>query len=168
MTGAPGAGKTTVLRALEIESVQKIEESAREVLSSSGGLQLRDEDPEGFVNACFESDIKKLMLAKRMNQPAIFDRAIGDTLGNYLLMGRPIPKKYRETANRMRYSGPVFDFPAWREIYEPDELRTQSFAEAVESRKAVIAAWRELKYDPVTVPLSSVKERASWLRAGLF
>lgn len=166
-TGAPGAGKTTALNALENATFSGILETAREFLGSDDGLKMRDADPEGFAKACFEIDLKKLTSAKLSERPMIFDRGLGDALGYFFLTGKSVPERLRDLATGNRYSGPVFDFPPWREIYCQDNLRTQSFVEAEESRNAVVSAWTELGYRPISVPLTDIEARRSWIKKQL-
>lgn len=150
--------------ALDDESIVRVSETARDMLGTSHGLELRNSSGEEFARKCFEMDVAKLKSTKELNRPAIFDRGLGDALGHHFLLDRAIPESLKEAASNNRYSGPVFDFPPWQEIYCQDNLRKQNFAEAIESHKAVTAAWRELGYLLTEVPKVGIKARAAWVK----
>ena len=62
-----------------------------------------------------------------------------------------------------RYSRRIFVFPPWREIYATDAERWESFSRMPAVFDNVQRTLRELGYDPVTVPIGSLEERAAFV-----
>jgi predicted ATPase len=61
------------------------------------------------------------------------------------------------------YHRQVFLTPPWPEIYANDAERPQPFGEAVAEYERLAVAYRELGYDPILLPESSVSERATFV-----
>ena len=162
-TGAPGAGKTTIWEGLRSSSYHLVAESARTILASEDGQSLREKDELGFANQCFDLDKKNLHQLDCSKQTTVFDRGLGDSLGYYIWHGKPIPAPMRRFSEKYRYSGPIVAFPPWEEIYESDELRVQTYVEAVESYSTVIGAWRAIGYDTIEIPKMAIQDRVNWV-----
>ena len=74
-----------------------------------------------------------------------------------------MPPAIDAACREYRYEGPVFHAPPWREIYRLDDERIQSWEEAVDSDAAVLGAWRDYGYNPITLPLSDLVTRADYV-----
>ena len=81
------------------------------------------------------------------------------------LIGRPVPAHVEAAARVFRYRPRVFIAPPWPEIYGTDAERKQDFAEAVATFEAVRAAYVGYGYEPVTLPLDPVGDRADFVLA---
>jgi predicted ATPase len=161
ITGGPGAGKSTLLEALAERGLTVYPEVARSILQKPGGMAMRADRPADFALAMLEAEQE--VWSHSRTGFAVFDRGFPDIAGFLNLEGLPIPPALDEICKSLRYSGPIFHAAVWRAIYTPDEERIQSWQQAVESDEAVSSAWRHYGYRLVTLPQSSVAERAAFV-----
>lgn len=159
LTGAPGAGKTTLLEAAAAAGLQTSPEVARELLRQPGGMELRERDPLGFAEAMLDAHLREFERFAEGPFPVLFDRGFPDVVGFYDLTGRPIPARLDQICRTLRYHGPILRAAPWAEIYRQDAERIQTWDEAVESDRAIIAAWRRYGYEVIDLPLGGVEER---------
>jgi predicted ATPase len=162
ITGAPGAGKTVLIEALTARDVATHHEVARAILQASGGMALRQEDPLGFAVAMFEEQLALYETAVS-ERPVVFDRGFADIAGFLDISGVAVPDIIDRACRSLRFDGPVFHARPWRAIYVGDSERIQDWDEAVESDRAVIAAWRRYGYAPIELPFVSAEERAAFV-----
>lgn len=167
ITGGPGTGKSTLLAAAEAEGVFVSPEVAREILRQPGGMELRENDPAGFAQAMLEREVAAFNDSAALLGAILFDRGFPDIAGFLELSGLPIPGELDRICRELRYEGPIFRAPPWKEIYATDPERIQDWGAALESDRAVISAWRRYGYVPIDLPLASVSERLSVVRRAL-
>ncbi len=167
LTGGPGAGKSTLLHEAERVGLTTSPEVARALLKQPGGMALRANDPLGFANAMLVAHLYEYERFKDGPAPVIFDRGFPDVVGFLELSGFAVPDEIDKACRMVRYHGLVLRAPAWREIYRQDSERTQDWDQAVESDRAVTAAWRHYGYIVADLPLSNVTDRLAFLRARL-
>lgn len=159
LTGAPGAGKTTLIGALRQRGLACVGEVARRVIQVQAlirGADLRQSDPGLIVELMLQQDVANFLDADPA-VPTLFDRGIVDAVGGSLLA------HHRAAVAQFRYAPVVFAAPAWEAIYEPDAERIQTFAEAVESHDRVTAAYAAAGYEIVALPLADVAARADFV-----
>ncbi len=162
ITGAPGGGKTTLLRELARRGFLTVEEKARLVLSREDGARLRAEDPDGFAVAILEAEIEAFEESGRLDGTVFFDRGLGDVVA-MPVSDAELGQRLRDVGKTLRYEGPIFRAPAWRAIYQQDALRIQTWGEAVASDEAVNVGWRSLGYEVIDLPFASVEERVDFV-----
>ena len=163
VTGAPGSGKSTLLAEVARRGVATGKEVARAILQSPGGMDMRAERPTDFALAMLEAQRASWNRAGEGGAPILFDRGFADIVGFLRLEGLAVPRAVDEACRECRYEGPIFHAPPWREIYRQDDERIQSWEEAVESDAAVIGAWRDYGYSPITLPLADPAARADFV-----
>ena len=166
ITGAPGAGKTTLIDALTTRGWITVSESARTILRRDGGMEMRERDPSGFALAMLASDLSVFDNA-HSGQTLIFDRGFADIAGFLEVEGLPPLPEVENACRLKRFETPVFRAPPWKEIYVQDEQRTQTWEEAVESDRLILNAWRKHGYDPIDLPFLDVAERVAFLESHL-
>ena len=162
ITGGPGAGKSTLLAALADEGFATFPEVARDILQAPGGMALRANRPTEFAAAMLKAE--RLAWLAATTGCSIYDRGFPDIIGFLNLESLCIPKEIEESCRHLRYSGPIFRAPPWREIYSQDEERIQSWDQAVDSDLAVCAAWNKYGYELVDLPLAPVMDRVQFVR----
>lgn len=167
LTGAPGAGKTTLLDAAAAAGIATSPEVARELLRAPGGMALRGADPLAFAEAMLEAHLREYRRFAGHPGPVLFDRGFPDVAGFYDLTGRAVPQPVDRACRDWRYHGPVFRAPPWQAIYAQDAERIQTWEEAVESDRAVTAAWKRYGYTVQDLPLTDVETRLDYLRKKL-
>jgi predicted ATPase len=167
LTGAPGAGKTTLLNAAAAAGYRTSPEVARSILQHPKGMALRRDNPLGFAGAMTEAHINELLEAGRTSELVLFDRGLPDVVGFLDVSGIAVPNSIDSACRSLRYFGPIIRAPAWEDIYERDLERVQTWEEAVESDKAVRAAWIRYGYEVIDLPLASIAERLEFLKAAI-
>ena len=163
VTGAPGSGKSPLLAEVARRGVATGEEVARALLQDPGGMELRAERPSDFALAMREAQRAAWDRAGESDAPILFDRGFADIVGFLRLEGLAVPPAIDDACRRYRYEGPVFHAPPWREIYRQDDERIQSWQEAVASDAAVLGAWRDYGYSPITLPFTDPAARAGFV-----
>ena len=163
ITGGPGAGKSTLLDAAADAGLAVSPEVARDILQAPGGMELRERNPFGFAEAMLLQELAAFNNSSQYPAPVLFDRGFSDIAGFLQLEGLSVPAELDRICREMRYEGPVFRAPPWREIYSQDAERIQDWEAAVASDAAVIAAWRHYGYGPVDLPLTSVEQRLKFI-----
>lgn len=167
LTGAPGAGKTSLLTAAAEAGFTTSHEVARSLLQSPGGMALREDDPLAFADAMLEAHLREFELMRDRPDPVIFDRGLPDVVGFLDVSGLPVSSRIDRACRNYRYEGPIFRAPAWQAIYRQDAERIQDWDGAVESDRAVTAAWGRYGYRVSDLPLASIDARLAVVRDAL-
>ena len=163
VTGAPGSGKSTLLAEVARRGVATGEEVARAILQAPGGMEMRAERPTDFALAMLEAQRALWERVGEGDAPILFDRGFADIVGFLRLEGLPVPPAIDAACREFRYEGPVFHAPPWREIYRQDDERIQTWEQAVQSDTAVLGAWLEYGYSPITLPFADPATRAAFV-----
>jgi len=165
VTGAPGTGKTAILRALA-PSLAHIAEPAREVIAEQravGGTGTTDSDPARFVELLLERSIAKHRAALERGQSVLFDRGIPDCVAYARQLGGD-PEPCRRAAAIHRYDATVLVTRPWPEIYTTDDERTMSFEATLPFQRLLEDAYKEAGYELIEVPRGSIAERGAFVR----
>lgn len=168
ITGGPGAGKTTLLNEIQNNGYKYVPEVAREIIQtqvSSNGDALPWGNVTKYRDLMLDESIESYLsaLTNQPGQMLFFDRGIPDTLAYSYLINIPISKKLESAARQYRYNKQVFILPPWKEIYETDHERIQDFEEAVATYTIMCETYKQLDYELIEVPKTSVEQRASFI-----
>ncbi|WP_343687524.1 AAA family ATPase [Chryseobacterium gleum] len=168
MTGGPGAGKTTLLEELSHHELITVPEEGRKIIKQqidSGGEGLPWLNKELFAELMFEESVKTYLEISKIGytKPVFFDRGILDTLGYMRLENIPIPAFMESKAREMVYHNNVFILPPWKEIYENDPERKQTFEQAVETFECMKEIYQEYGFTTIEVPKASVENRTGFI-----
>lgn len=168
ITGGPGAGKTTLLEELSRHEVITVPEEGRRIIRQqidSGGEGLPWLNKERFAELMFQESVKTYLEISKMGytKAVFFDRGILDTLGYMRLENIPIPAIMESKAREMVYHNNVFILPPWKEIYENDPERKQTFEQAVETFECMKDIYQEYGFTVIEVPKVSVENRADFI-----
>ena len=164
ITGAPGTGKTAILRALE-STVAHVPEPAREVLAEQraiGGTGTPQSDPSRFVELLLERSVEKHKAALRRGQSALFDRGIPDCVAYARQLGGD-PEPCRRAAAVYRYAPTVLVTRPWAEIYTTDDERKMSFEATLPFQQMMEEAYEEAGYELVEIPRGPIEERGAFV-----
>ena len=159
VTGAPGTGKTSLVQLLA-HLGEVVGEPARELIAehrAATGEQSLDGSPELFVQRLIARSIEKFDGA-RADGVTIYDRGLPDCVAYANVFGVD-PSAALAAAEQRRYSVPVLVAAPWEEIYTMDELRQATFAQVTAFHDELIAVYRQLGYQLVELPKTSVAER---------
>ncbi|MET1756476.1 AAA family ATPase [Novosphingobium sp. RD2P27] len=168
ITGGPGSGKTSLIDALAAEGLRHMPEAGRAIIQDQvdiGGTALPWDDGEAFAALMLAWEMRSYREAVNAPGPTIFDRGIPDVIGYLRLCGLPVPAPALRAAEQRRYARKVFIAPPWPAIFEQDAERRQTLAEAEATFHAMVDAYSNLGYELLMLPLTSVVERARFVRA---
>ncbi|MEE9451900.1 MAG: AAA family ATPase [Gammaproteobacteria bacterium] len=165
LTGAMGAGKSTILKQLRALGVRAIDEPARQILAeqrSIGSEGVPDRDQKLFNELLLSRSIAQFQKMQDYQRPVIFDRGIPGNIGYASLFGLSI-QAAKVAADKYRYNNLVFFAPGWEAIYENDDERKMSFEQANEFGNNIKTIYEALGYNVVDVPFDPPLARANFI-----
>lgn len=173
ITGAPGTGKTVVIKELESRGYHCYHEIIRDMTAAAKiNKNLSKEvsnplvfvaDPLAFNKALLkgrESDFDQSLNIK--DSICFFDRGIPDVLAYMDYFKQPYPTYFKTTCKESRYDL-VFVLPPWKEIFKSDNERLESFKEAQEIHQQLLTTYKRFGYSPIELPKNSITERVSFV-----
>lgn len=166
LTGGPGSGKTTLVNALKSRGMATTEEAGRGVIREeleNDGDALPWVNPTHFAERMFEWELRSYRFAERTSGPVFFDRGLPDTIGYLRLEGFPVPSSMEEEAWRLRYNRQVIIAPPWKDIYDRDEERRQSWDVAVRTWEIMAETYEAFDYQLLELPRASVEDRLEFM-----
>ncbi len=166
ITGAPGTGKTTLIKALKNEGFLCFDEISRAIINEyqlEGIPNPFKTHAVQFSDRLFTGRVQQFTVAKNSSQKtAFYDRAIHDVIAYLQHTKSTIPNHYIATAKKNTYTS-IFITPPWEAIYTKDNERFESFEEATKIHKSLINTYRNFGYTPIEIPLESVSNRVSFI-----
>lgn len=163
LTGAPGAGKTVLLRGLERAGHAVVDEAATDViaLAQAEGVAEPWTDP-GFVDAIVTLQARRE--ARAVGDPVFFDRSPVCALALARFLGHPVSPLLRAELDRIAarnvYRRSVFLVRSLGFV-TPTAARRISLEDAQRFEAAHEAAYRELGYHLVAVEAGPVADRVT-------
>ncbi len=171
LTGGPGAGKTSLIQALERRGLSCAPESGRAIIQGQvkvGGTALPWADREAYARLMLAMDSRIHAAAGVLSGPVFFDRGVPDIVGYLRLCGLAIPEDLAAAAQTLRYDPLVFIAPPWPEIFANDAERKQDFAEAARTHAMMAQVYTELGYSLVELPRAPAKDRVDFVLEHVF
>jgi predicted ATPase len=169
LTGAPGSGKTAILRHLEVDGLRIVEEAATDVIALHQA-QGHDEPWQhaGFIDAVIALQRRRQLAATRAPGPVFFDRSPICTYALALHLGHPVTPTLAAELDRIRdesiYERRVF-FISSQGFITRTAARRISPADALEFGELHAEAYRSLGYDLVAIEPGPLHERVAQVRA---
>jgi predicted ATPase len=161
VTGGPGAGKTTLMRALQARGVACVDESARAVIQAE--IARGAERPVGrpFCALTLALDVAGFHAAGP--ERTFFDRSLVDSWAAAGMDGGPPWAEGEDAVRTLRLNRRAFIAPPWKAIYVNDAERIQTWAQAIEAFESCGAAYEAVGYDLVELPLTDVERRVAFV-----
>ena len=164
ITGAPGSGKTPILRELVRFGFIGVNEPAREILAEQraiGGNGVHDKDPQLFCDLMLERAMPTTSgWGAQVSQPSSIGASptwSATPKSSHSTLPRPwLPRDATDTTV-------VFVLPAWPEIYVTDGDRQMTFESAQAFGERVREVYLNLGYTIVDVPRDSVETRTRFI-----
>ena len=162
ITGAPCAGKTSVIRRLEQRGYAVVHEVARAHIDAelAGGKTLEQikSDEWAFERHILVEKIKiEAKLAR--DQIVFLDRAVPDSIAYYKLCGLD-PAEPLQKSGMFRYRK-IFLFE--RLAFSSDAVRSENEKTAARLSRLIEETYQSLGYDLIRVPVSGVADRTEFV-----
>lgn len=165
LTGAMGAGKSTILKELRKQGLVCIDEPARQILAEQraiGGDGVPEHDPKLFTELLLSRSTYQFKQMRDRQGPVIYDRGIPDNISYAKLFDLDL-KSYTKAADQYQYNKHVFFLPAWEKIYQNDDERKMTFEQARQFGEDVKKRYEDLGYSITDVPISEPAARAEFI-----
>ena len=165
LTGAPGSGKTALLRLLEQAGHAVVEEAATDVIALEHALG----EPDPSARPEFADRVVALQRQRQLSAPpgtmtVFFDRSPVCTLALARFLGRPVSALLAAELERVTreaiYARAVF-FVRNQGFVTRTAARRISFADSLAFEKVHEQAYRELGFELIEVPAAPLTDRAA-------
>jgi predicted ATPase len=164
LTGTPGAGKTAMLRQLELHGYAVVEEAATDVIALRQALG----DREPWRGTAFLDEIVALQRQRQVaadtRRTTFFDRSPVCTLAlcryGDLSASRLLLEEVERVLAEQVYERTVF-FVRNQGFVEPTAARRISFEDSLRFERIHEATYREYGFDLVDVPAAPLPERVT-------
>ncbi|PWT71306.1 MAG: hypothetical protein C5B59_18350 [Bacteroidetes bacterium] len=169
ITGGPGAGKTTILENLASKGYRHIPETARQIIKDrlSKGLSPRP-DPLTFASEIFRKDFSNYDLNIDYTAILFFDRSYLDSAWQIFNSDKDQYHQLRDTHFKHRYNKKVFITPPWKEIYQTDSERDQSFEDSIKVYQGLHQWYEKHSYELLVIPKDSIENRVGFILSQIF
>ncbi len=166
ITGAPGTGKSTVIKQLEVEGYTCMHEISRQIIKEAqrlGTEQLFLTEPLLFSDKLLTGRIEQYKESNQFdNQWVFFDRGIPDVQAYLNYIGMDYPDDFPEKGRVYPYDF-IFLMPPWEDIYHNDNERYESFEQALAIHNHLERLYESFGYRVVEVPKGSVESRVEYI-----
>jgi predicted ATPase len=166
ISGGPGSGKTTLIRHLEKQGYNCMHEISREITRKAqeeGIEQLFLENPILFSQKLLEGRLEQYVKASEVVVPYLFyDRGMPDVTAYMDYLNIHYPINFSETCGVHKYDA-IFLLPPWESIYEQDEIRYESFEQAVVLYEHLVQGYQTYGYKVVEVPTGTIEDRTMYI-----
>ena len=172
ITGAPGAGKTAIVRQLEIDGFSVVEEAATDIIAAAHA-EGRD---RVWTDPAFIDAIARLQRDRQIRAPSpprdiqFHDRSVVCTaaLADWLGYSRsPFLVSELDRVTKDAIFQPRVFFVRHLGFVTPTEARRISFEDTVRFEKVHEQTYRDFGFDLVSVEPGSVKERVDLIKAAI-
>lgn len=168
ISGGPGVGKTTLLDALAETGYMVIPEVARSIIKqqmNTDGDALPWKNKERYTTLMLTESIQDYwqVLTSNKQEACFFDRSVLDAVCYATMIGYAIPAPVMQAVLRCKYRKEVFILPPWKDIYETDDERKQTWKEAVFAYYQILSVYKQYGYTVIEVPKASIDLRTEFV-----
>ncbi|MEM1009792.1 MAG: AAA family ATPase [Myxococcota bacterium] len=163
-TGGPGAGKTSLLNALQQQGHVCVPESGRLIMQrrKAQGLSARP-SPKTFAREMLALDIQHYEDLPSHTSLAFFDRSVLDALSLLSVQCQLSDSQIQHYVVQYLYHTQVFVAPPWSEIFFQDQERDQSFEESIRICTRLSHFYSQHGYTCITLPKKSIEQRVQFV-----
>src|SRR5262252_7373955 len=172
ISGAPGAGKTAIIRQLELDGFSVVEEAATDVIAAAQARGIA----EPWTDASFidtVADLQKQRQIRAAYQPAevqFHDRSVVCTAALAVYLGYPFSASLSNELERIKheavYQKRVF-FIQNLGFITPTEARRISFEETLRFESVHEETYRSFGFELFLVETGNLLERVSTIKAAI-
>jgi predicted ATPase len=170
ITGAPGAGKTAIIRQLELDGFRVVEEAATDVIAAAQAHgTFHPWTRPSFIDAIahLQRD-RQVRASSRGDDVQFHDRCVVCTAALAVYLGYAFSPFLSSELERIRkeavYQGPVF-FIRNLGFVTPTEARRISFEDTLRFEEIHEQTYREFGFDLVFIEPGSLMERVSAIKS---
>jgi predicted ATPase len=172
ITGAPGDGKTAIIRQLELDGFSVVEEAATDVIAAAQARGTAQPwTHPSFIDtiATLQKD-RQVRASYRPDEVQFHDRCVVCTAALAVYLGYPFSPVLAGELQRIQdeaiYQNRVF-FIRSLGFITPTEARRISFEETLRFEKIHEETYRNFGFEPIFVEPGSVMERVSTIQAAI-
>ncbi len=166
ITGGPSSGKTTLISYLLKQGFQCMHEISRDVIieaQKQGIEQLFLTDPLLFSQKLLDGRLKQFNDTKNLEKTYLFyDRGLPDVTAYMDYSNSEYPSHFKETCQNNRYDY-IFLLPPWKEIYQQDNERYETFEEAEQIHHFLLKAYKDYGYNVIEIPFGTIENRMQFI-----
>ncbi len=172
ITGAPGAGKTAIVRQLELDGFSVVEEAATDVIAAAQARgTVEPWTHPSFIDVIVNLQRERQIRASRQPDEVQFhDRCAVCTAALAVYLGYPFSPLLAGELERIKkeaiYQKRVF-FIRHLGFVTPTEARRISFEETVRFEKIHEETYRDFGFEAVSVEAGSLMDRVSVIKAAI-
>jgi predicted ATPase len=172
ITGAPGAGKTAIIRQLELDGFSVVEEAATDIIAAAqaGGTAQPWTHPS-FIDAI--ARLQKERQIRASSQPdaiQFHDRSPVCTAALASWLGYPLSPRLADELERLRQES-IYESRAFliRNLgfVTPTEARRITFEDTVRFEKLHEETYRDLGFELISIEPGSLLERVAIIKAAI-
>lgn len=165
ITGGPGFGKSVLIEKLRELGYRVGGEIARQIIeqqTAEGGFLLPWKDGAGFEKRVMEERVNYLNSVD-IDSVGFSDRGLPDQAAFSWYKGKEISTQLKAALEANHYAKKVFLTPPWRHIYRNDQIRTETFEEAVNIHRFIVKAYQDYGYELIELPFESPDKRIEFI-----
>jgi predicted ATPase len=169
ITGGPGFGKSVLIEKLHELGFKVGGEVARQIIEDqleSGGALLPWLDAAGFEKRVMDARIAFLNSIE-INDIAFSDRGLPDQAAFSSYKGKEISPELKLALKGNHYAEKVYITPPWRQIYQNDPIRTETFEEAQKIHRFIVETYLLYGYEVIDLPFVSPQKRIEFILKSL-
>lgn len=173
LTGAPGAGKTAIIRQLELEGFSVVEEAATDVIAAAQALGLS----EPWTSASFIDDVARLQRERQIgaclesDDIQFHDRSVVCTAALAKHLGYSPSTFLEDELERIKeesiYENRVF-FIRNLGFVKPTNARRISFEETVRFEKTHEDVYRKSGFELIYIEPGELRDRVTAVKAAIY
>lgn len=163
ITGGPSTGKTSIIQSLEKDGKPVFHEIARKVIKEQldiGTNKVPWEDVSSFSKLVLEEQIQDFQLGT--NSINFYDRGIPDIIGYLNYNNQPKISELEAAVSNYKYDY-IFITPPWKDIYQTDNERRETFEESIALFHELQGAYESRGYSPIVLPNDSIAKRIEFI-----
>ncbi|WP_433204058.1 AAA family ATPase [Dactylosporangium sp. CS-047395] len=161
LTGAPGAGKTTIAEALKLRGYAVVDEAATHVIGTVPGIE---QDTPRFLRTILQLQIDREHARREAIQ--VLDRTPICTLALAEYLGHQPAPELENTVRHSRYQRRVF-FVRLMDCIVPTRARRIGLEDARRFERIHADVYQRLGYELVDIPPAPLEARVAQVIAGI-
>lgn len=167
ITGGPGVGKTTLINELAKQNLKIVPENAREIIkqeidNNGDGLPWKNKAHYAYLMLEAASESYNTV-PNNDSEIYFFDRGILDTICYADMIGLGVSNEMHNLGKNSLYNKKVFILPPWKEIYQTDSERKQTWEEAILTFTKMKETYLKYGYKLIEVPQDTVQNRVDFI-----